>query len=178
MHTGFRLPTGVLTWWLWFLSIWLTLSGILGVLIQKWIPKILTSGLSIEVHYDRIPELIVELKQKAENLIQNCDTLIRDFYRKSLAVSLVGPEPRLIYFMDITGGIQSQTKQFDYLRRLLPAEEKQKLDQLENLYKTKLEIDAHYTLQKALRWWLYLHIPVSIVLIVLLGLHLYSVLYY
>ena len=178
MHSGFRIPTGALTWWLWILSIWITLSGILGVMLQKWIPKILTSGLSIEVHYDRIPELIHEIKEKAENLIQGCDELIRDFYRKNLAVSFVAPEPRLIYYIDITGGIQSQTKQFDYLRRFLPAEEKGKLNQLELIYKTKLEIDAHYTLQKALRWWLYLHLPISIVLIVLVGLHLYTVLYY
>lgn len=178
MHSGFRIPAGTLTWWLWFLSIWITLSGILGVLLQKWIPKILTSGLSIEVHYERIPELISEIKKKAENLIHNCDASISDFYRKNLALSLIGPEPRLIYYIDITGGIQSQIKQFDYLRKFLPAEEKRKLDQLELLYKTKLEIDAHFTLQKALRWWLYLHLPISIVLIVLVAMHLYAVLYY
>ena len=53
-----------------------------------------------------------------------------------------------------------------------------KLDDLQAMYKTKLEIDAHYTLQKALRWWLYLHVPVSIVLIVLLALHIFAVVYY
>ena len=64
------------------------------------------------------------------------------------------------------------------MRKFLPAEEKAKLDQLELIYKTKLEIDAHFTLQKPLRWWLYLHLPISIVLIVLVAMHLYAVLYY
>ena len=178
MHTGFRYPTGTLTIWLWYLSIWITLSGILGVILQKWIPRALTSGLKYEIHYERIPELIHEIRQRAEKLIESCDESIREFYQNSLAAAFVGPETRWIYYMDITGGIRTQTKHFSYLRKLLPAEQRDKLDRLEQIYKTKLEIDAHYTLQKALRWWLYLHIPVSIVLIVLVGLHLYSVFYY
>ncbi len=178
MHTGFRVPSGILTWWLWFLSLWITLSGFLGVLLQKWIPKILASGLAIEVLYERIPALVGEIREKAENLIQTCGDTIQEFYQTHLAAALAAPQPRLIYYADITGGIHARTKQFDYLRRFLPAGEKAKLDQLEAIYKTKLELDAHYTLQKALRWWLYLHLPVSLVLFVLLGLHLYAVLYY
>lgn len=178
MHSGFRVPHGALNWWQWLLSIWITVSGLLGVLLQKWIPKLLTSGLSIEVHYDRIPSLIREIKQKAETLIKNCDDPLRNFYHENLALSLVRPEPRLIYYVDITGGIQAQTKQFDYLSRFLSTEEKEKLAQLQMMYKTKLEIDAHYTLQRALRWWLFAHIPVSVVLIILVVIHVYTVLYY
>ena len=44
--------------------------------------------------------------------------------------------------------------------------------------RTKLEIDAHYTLQQALRWWLYAHLPASFVLLVFILLHLYTVLFY
>ena len=95
-----------------------------------------------------------------------------------LTKSLLGPKVRLIYYIDITGGIQSEVKQFNYLSKLLSAEGKQRLGQLQSYYKTKLELDAHYTLQKALRWWLYLHVPLSLVLIFLVGLHVYSVIYY
>lgn len=178
MHSGFRVPTGSLTWWLWFSSIWVTVSGLIGVLLQKWIPKILTSGISTEINYARIPQLIQEIRDQAESLVQSCGDLVNDFYKKNLAFSLTGPQLRLIYYIDITGGIQSRTKQLNYLRRFLSGEEKEKLAQLENMYKTKLEIDAHYTLQKALRWWLYLHLPVSIVLVILVALHLFTILYY
>ena len=41
-----------------------------------------------------------------------------------------------------------------------------------------LEIDAHYTLQKVLRGWLLLHIPVSILIFVLLVIHIFTVTYY
>ncbi len=178
MHTGFQAPQGMLTWWLWALSIWVVGTGLLGVVLQKWIPMLLNSGLSIEVHYDRIAELTADIRQRAEALVSSCDYPTRTFYRKMLAPVLVSPQTRLIYYLDITGGIQARTEQFDYLRALLPADEQEKLDTLQTLYKTKLEIDAHYTLQKALRGWLYLHVPVSILLIVLLALHLFAVVYY
>ncbi|MFQ5568279.1 MAG: hypothetical protein ACE5G0_01305 [Rhodothermales bacterium] len=178
MHVGFKVPHGILAWWLWFFSIWVVASGLLGVVLQKWIPTLLNSGLSVEVHYDRIPELIEGIRARADELARSCDYPIRAFYRKNLAPALALPETRLIYYLDVTGGIQARIRQFDYLRALLPAAEQEKLDALRAIYKTKLEIDAHYTLQKALRWWLYLHVPVSILLIALLGLHLFAVLYY
>lgn len=180
MHSGFHQPRGILTWWLWFLSIYVTASGIVGVLLQKWIPKILTSGLAIEVVYERIPELVREIREKANALVQTCapQSGVKDFYKNNVALALAAPQPRLIYCLDITGGIQSRLRRFEYVRRLLASDEKEKLNKLEAFYKTKLEIDAHYTLQRILRWWLYTHVPVSLVLLILLALHLFAVLYY
>jgi len=178
MHCGFRQPHGILTWWLWFLSLWVAASGVLGVVLQKWIPRLLTSGLAIEVVYERIPELINEISEKVDSLIETCADPVKDFYQKHLALALVTPRPRLIYCIDITGGIQSRLKQFDYLRGFLPSEEKEKLNKLEAFYKTKLEIDAHFTLQRILRLWLFTHVPLSFALLILLALHLFAVLYY
>ncbi len=178
MHSGFRIPTGTLTYWLFILSIWVVVSGVFGVFLQKWIPRLLTSGLTIEVIYERIPELIEEIRGRSEDLLKLCTDPVKDFYRKNIAAALTGPQLKLSYYFDITGGVQSQIKQFDYLSKVLSADEKTRLDQLESYYKTKLELDAHYTLQKALRWWLYLHVPASLVLILLIGLHVYAVWYY
>lgn len=178
MHSGFHVPSGSLTWWLWFFSIWITISGLGGIGLQKWIPRILTSGLAVEVVYERIPELVIEIRKRAERVIATCTDPVKNFYQKDLAPALAAPQTRLIYYFDITGGSQMRTRQFEYLRRFLSSEERENLDNLESIYKTKLELDAHYTLQKALRWWLYAHLPVSLILVVLLALHLYSVFYY
>jgi hypothetical protein len=178
MHTGFRLPSGTLAWWLFLCTIVVALSGIFGVILQKTIPRILASGLAVEVHYDRIPELIEEIRLKAEGLVQTSPDAVRDFYKKDLAPALAVPQTKAIYFLDISGGIHSRLKQFDYIRRFLGPAEKEKLNELQALYKTKLEMDAHYTLQKMLRYWLYFHIPLSLLLLVLVGLHLYAVFYY
>lgn len=178
MHIGFKMPHGVLSTWLWGLSIWVVLSGFLGIVLQKWLPTLLNSGLSTEVHYDRIPELVDDLHTRAEKLVGTCHHTVRDFYRKNLEPRMAAPRTRPIYFLDITGGIHAHDKQFDHLRDVLPSDESEKLDELEEMYRTKMEMDAHYTLQKPLRWWLYLHVPISIALIALLGFHIFSVVYY
>lgn len=178
MHTGFQVPEGVLTWWLWFFSLWVVLSGLSGVVLQKWIPTLLASGLDIEVNYDRIPELTDELYERAEELASESGPKVRRFYRRKLADALEAPHFRPLYFIDVTGGRATHERQFDHLRSVLPADQKEDLNELEQIAHTKRQIDAHYTLQTPLRWWLYLHLPVGILLIALIGLHIFTVLYY
>lgn len=178
MHTGFQVPEGVLTWWLWFFSLWVVLSGVGGVLLQKWIPTLLASGLDVEINYARIPELTDELYERAEDLASDAGAEVRRFYRRNLADTLESPRFRPLYFLDVTGGRARQRRQFDHLRQVLPSEQKESLDDLEEIARTKQQIDAHYTLQTPLRWWLFLHLPVGIVLVALIGLHIFTVLYY
>lgn len=178
MHSGFRLPNGFLGWALWSLSLIIVAGGLAGVLIQRWIPRLLTSGLSTEVHYQRIPELVDAVRERAEELAARADPSIREHYRRCLAGKMERPRPRAIFFVDITGGTRSDRAQMDHLGRFLAPEEKKKLDELRDLYETKVELDAHYTLQRALRWWLYGHVPFSLLLIVLVAFHIFSILYY
>ena len=178
MHTAFRVPHGVLTWWLWAASLWLTVSGLLGLVLQKWIPTLLTSGLSTEVHLARIPELIVELRQRAEAIVESAIEPVRALYRRDVAPVLAGPQPKWIYYIDATGGFRSKARRFEHIRALLVETDRQALDELLELYRTKLEMDAHFTLQRTLRVWLYLHVPVALLMFGLLALHVFFVLYY
>jgi hypothetical protein len=178
MHSGFRLPEGLFSWALWLLSLWVVGSGFLGLFLQKWIPRVLTSGLSLEVHYDRIPELVKEIRQRAASLGTLAEGPLRTLYRQRLAPVLAGPMPRLIYFFDVSGGSRTGLRELEYLRSLLPEGEKETLGELEKLYRSKLELDAHYTLQRALRVWLWLHLPASLALLALVVLHILTVLYY
>jgi hypothetical protein len=178
MHTGFGFPVGAMNWMLWVLSLWVTVSGLFGVLLQKWIPTILSSGLSIEALYDRIPELVAGIRESAEKIVAGSTETVKDFYSATVAGALSAPQYRAIYYLDVTGGIKEKMKPFDYVRPLLTGEEKDRLSQLEEMYRTKLELDAHYTLQRPLRWWLYTHVPLSFALVILVLLHLYAVLLY
>jgi len=178
MHSGFRWPDGALTGWLWGLSAWTVLSGLAGLAGQRWIPRVLTSGLSIEVNYDRIPELVDDIRRQAAATAAASSVAVRELFRKKIAPSLDRPRRRLIYFVDITGGIRSRLRDLDYLAGFLEGDDKQRLQKLERLLRSKLEIDAHTTLQQALRLWLWLHLPPAILLAVLVMVHIFTVTYY
>ena len=178
MHSGFGLPSGWITWWLWGLSWWVVLGGLAGLFLQRWIPRLLTSGLTVEAHYDRIPELIIGVRERAEKIAAASSPEVRDLYRRVVAPQLTGPRRRALYYVDITGGIQEHLREFHHLFGLLGDEEQTKLRDLLRLLRTKLELDAHYTLQQPLRWWLYLHLPASVLLLVFVILHLVAVLLY
>ena len=177
MHSGFRLPNGILTWWLFVLSLWTVISGLVGRALQVWIPRVLSSGLAVEVNYERIPELVREIHRRAGELVEERPEPFRALFRRSLSPALAEPRWRPLYFLDITGGVRSQLKELNFLRQRLPDEE-DTVDALEGLVRTKLEIDAHYTLQRVLRAWLFAHVPLSLVLTALVVLHIFMVFYY
>jgi hypothetical protein len=178
MHSGMRLPEGRLGWALWLLSLWVAFSGAVGLLLQWWIPRALSSGLTTEVHYDRIPALVATATQRAEALVARSGDSLRRYYRDTLAALMAGPQPRLIYFVDVTGGIQAKVKDFEYLARFADPDEARRIVELRDLLTVKLEADAHYTLQRVLRWWVYGHVPVVGLLIALVIVHIASILYY
>jgi hypothetical protein len=175
MHAAFRVPRGAMTTWLMALSIWVFVSGLLGVLIQKWIPRLLLP-LGIEALYERIPELVNEVREKAEGLADGLPAPARDYYRRSLEPGMRAPRNRPLAFINPRGG--RREREFALLRGILPPESGEAVRGLEALYVTKLELDAHYTLQKALRWWLYIHVPPSLALLALVAYHVFSVFYY
>lgn len=178
IHSGLRVPTGALTWWLWALSLWTVASGVAGRGLQLWLPRVLGSGLEVEAHYERIPELVAEVRAKAERLAAGCDEPIQALYARRMAPAMTAPERRLLFFVDITGGERARFKEFDHLRRFLGEAERGRLDELVRLYETKLQLDAHYTLQQALRVWPWAHVPASVAVLALFALHLFTVLYY
>ncbi len=178
MHTSFSLPDGVLTTLLWVLSLWLVASGLVGTVLQKWIPRLLAGGLSNEVNYSRIPELLEALQKDGAAQAATASERVQELYRERVADQLLTIRPSIAYFIDPAGHIQRHTAFFEATRNYLAGEERQQLDALAALYRAKLELDAHATLQRALRSWLVLHIPVAMALIVLLAAHVVTVLYY
>jgi hypothetical protein len=178
MHAGFAWPRGTLTRWLLALSLWITASGLVGVALRKWIPPLLASGLAVEVLYERIPELTAELREKAEEVVALSSTPVKDFYRRRLARAFAGPRLRWSFLLDASGGISHRLKDFEFLRERLPAEERGRCDELAILYRTKLELDAHWSLQRPLRFWLYGHVPVSLALLALVLAHVAAVWYF
>ena len=45
------------------------MTGILGVALQKWVPIAMTRGLHVEAIYERIPQIVGQLVEKADRLV-------------------------------------------------------------------------------------------------------------
>ena len=177
LHSGLRLPHGVLTWWLLLLSFWIVVTGALGWGLQQWVPKAL-SGLQTEVLYERIPDLCEGLAARAELIAAESGEPVRLLYERLLQPELDQPRRRLRYLIDNQGGRSLHWREVAYLREFLDADESSRLTELETLVRTKLELDVHYTLQPLLRWWLVIHLPPAIALFGLVLVHIGTVVYY
>lgn len=160
------------------LSLWVVVSGLLGVALRKWIPRVLTSGLSFEVLWERIPEMSREVERRAREAVAGASRPLADFYRRRIAPRLGTPRFRPRAFLDPAGVDPRRVREREMIRPLLPEAERQTLDELGRLDRTQQELDAHYTLQLPLRLWLWAHVPASLVLLVLVLIHVATVLYY
>ena len=65
----------------------------------------------------------------------------------------------------LRGTALGRAREFQQLRTTLSAEAQSSLDELQRLYRVKLEMDSHYGLQQLLRGWLWLHVPTAVVLV-------------
>lgn len=178
IHTDFGIPSGTLDLLLWITTLWVVVTGAIGVVLQRYLPKILDDGSTMEVHLNRIPELVDELRQRAEEAVQRTGSRVRFFYERELAEEL--EQPRTIFRL-AAGRTMAQTfrsHEMDILRQTLDDEGEEVLEELHEIYRAKSDLDLHYTLQPVLRGWLALHLPAGVLLILLVVLHVFFVLYF
>ena len=177
IHVGFSLPNGQFGWWLFGLTLWSTVSGLVGVGLQKWIPSVLASQLNIEALYDRIPEMTDRLQSEADAVVRGASDLLERFYSGEIRPSLAGVTPSWSFLAGIGGDRERRLAPFRNVAQFVSEDDQDRLKDLEAIVTEKLELDAQYSLQRALRLWLPLHLFPAIVLLGLLVVHILAVLY-
>ncbi|MBT6717686.1 MAG: hypothetical protein HOB18_08640 [Nitrospina sp.] len=176
LHAGVMWPNGLYVQILAFLFYLTTLSGIVGLVMEKVYPNLLTR-IGLECIYERIPRDIAEIRNKAEALILECtEKTGSDTLAKHYLETLGGFFQRPRFFLNnIFGGQNAQTwvlQQCSILERFLNAAERDYLDQICALAETKRKIDFHYSLQKMLKNWLLIHVPLAAAVITMVVWHL------
>jgi len=175
-HTGLRLPGGQFGWWLLLLSLWTTASGLAGVYIQKYVPTVLTSNLSTEAIYERIPNLSARLQTEADQLLIGAPDLIQRFYMGDLRTWLGTLAPSWGYVLDVRADRERRMAPFREMSTYLSDQDRTRLSDLQAIVGEKMELDIHYSLQRLLRFWIPLHAVPAIVLTGLLVVHVAAVL--
>lgn len=178
IHAGFSWPHGGMGWWLFLLSLWVTLTGLLGVWLQKWIPSILAEGLQVEALYERIPGLVEELNTEADLLLADASDVLDRFYQQEVRKKLGKLAPSWGFLLDVRAGRERALEPFRRMAGFVAADEKGKVDDLMSIFIEKLELDAHYSLQGILRRWLWLHVPPAGLLMGLLFIHIFAWIWY
>jgi len=176
LHAGVLWPKGLYLQILTILFYGTTLSGIVGLIMEKIYPHLLTR-IGLECIYERIPRDIAEIRNKAENLVLECtentgsDTLAKH-YMETLGWFFQRPR---FFLNNIFGGQNSQTwvkQQCSILERFLNEAEHDYLNQIFTLAETKRKIDFHYSLQTMLKNWLLVHVPFAAAVMAMVVWHL------
>ena len=153
-----------------------TLSGVAGYALQRILPLRL-ADLEGEIIYERIPNELAALREEIEALIFKAvkelgsDTLGR-YYAESLEWFFWRPRFLVGHIVGSgrsAGWIRSR---ITALRRYLNEGERAYLSRIEELAHRKSRLDAHYALQSVLKFWLFVHVPAAVLLVLLACWHL------
>jgi len=172
IHAGFHWPGGLMGWALLLLSAWTTLTGLVGVWLQKWLPIVMSEGLRVEALYERIPALIEHLLKEADALVANASEVLERFYLAEVRTRLAVVEPSWSYLIDVRAGRERALEPFRRMSSFVDPAEKEIVNDLMTIRMEKMDLDVHYSLQGILRRWLIVHVPPAAVLMALLAVHI------
>ncbi|HEV3140859.1 MAG TPA: hypothetical protein VGY57_10100 [Vicinamibacterales bacterium] len=178
IHIGFHWPAGQFGWWLLGLTLWTTASGLLGVMLQKWVPVLLADQLTVEAIFERIPELVASRYREAETLMKDAPDVMQRFYASQVRASLAQLTPSWSYLVDAHSGHERRLSAFHHIEAFIPDQHRDRLADLQTLVIEKFELDAHFTLQRLLRLWPILHVPPAMCLLAAIAVHVAAVVYY
>lgn len=178
LHTNFAVPDGLFALLLWALTVWVVATGAVGLLLQRAVPRVLGPAASFEVHLHRVPELVQQLRGRAEAAAAGAEAGLRTWYEQEVAADMAGPRLSTAVLLRDPARSGQDARHIELLERTLPPESVTALHEIRELHGAKHELDVHYTLQRVLRAWLYLHLPVAVVLLVMVALHVFFIIYF
>jgi hypothetical protein len=171
---NFRAPHGGLGIVLTVLFAVVTVSGVVGLIMSRTLPKRLQTR-GGEVIYEQIPAIRHGLKAQADALalgVQANSPAIAEFYARRLADFFDGPRNFWRHLLESSRPVNQRLAELNELRRYLNQSEGAILDRLAQLVRQKDGLDYHQSLQAALKLWLFVHLPLTYGLMLFIVLHI------
>lgn len=182
LHAGLRFPGALLGQLLWWGFLAVAASGVFGLWLGRWLPPRLTrSGESLI--YERLPRLRHDLQQEASALVRQADTetgstTLADFHRHLLGPYLMHVPPLLAPLRGDDPAHHRVRLELASLRRYFNEREMLLAVQLERILEAKRNLDCQLAGQRLLKLWLFVHVPLSYGLLVVVGAHVWLVVHY
>ena len=196
-HGGFHWGGPLTSALMWILTI-VIVSGLIGAILQHFMPRLITQRVPMETIYDQIDHVQRQLIEEADGLIKSIDAQAAKLglYVAAAAAgnegtAQVGTSPeqaldelRSVYELSIRPYLQvrgayhhslnsrkNAKGMFLRLRKLVPAELKEVVDDVENVCEEKRDLDRQSRMHRLLHGWLFIHVPLSFALVVLGAIH-------
>jgi len=172
LHTGSLWPMGrheqALT-----VAFYLTqASGVVGWVLQAYFPRQLADT-GVELVYERIPHEVARLRAEAEAILldsvrETGGETLSQLYSQTLHWYFRRPRFLADHLFSGGKGARAWLRQsLASTRQHLNAAEQSHLDRIADLAGRKAEVDFHHAGQSVMKWWLFLHIPAAMVLVIL-----------
>ena len=175
-HIEWQIPNGPLEISLAALFGLVAVSGLAGI----WLSRVLPSRLSAEgeeVIYDRIPAFRKQLREEAEDSLvklvrEQPETTLKSYYLKRLNTFFSSPAKFYTYLFRPRAYINSVIGELKREERYFNEEERVFSENLQAMITKKFELELHYVYQSVLRYWLFVHVPVTYSMYILVLFHL------
>lgn len=178
IHTGFHWPNGTFGAILLSLAILTTVSGVIGVVLQKSLPVALASATRSEVIFEQIPDAVARLRAESQAVAAGTSDVLRNFVSTRLEPRLSAPAFSLGFLIDPAGGRGLVAADVEALRPFLGGTDHADAEKLRDISERKHDLDVHFTLQRVLRLWLVGHVPIALLLIAAVVIHILAVWWY
>jgi hypothetical protein len=183
-HTDFSLPDTGFEWALWAAFVLATLSGIFGTYLAWSLQA--KRGMDDRVRYDRIPTRLAELARDVDAVVAKpgppavaialpappYEAWIMDLYTAHLRDFFQGQRNFTAHFLGSQRPLKRLTDEIDQLSSYVDQHSQEKLTAIKNLVVEKDRLDFARVYLSLTRGWLFVHVPFTYALIVLMVLHI------
>ena len=182
LHTGVRIPDGGLERLL-AAAFWgVAASGAFGLWLSRWLPpRLVRSGESLV--YERIPVLRHKLAVEVRELVRRAETetqssTLPDLYLRVLHAYFLRVPTLLTPMTGDEREFHRVKLELESSRRYLSEVEQDLAGQLADMIEAKRNLDSQHAGQRLLKLWLFIHIPLTYGLLVMVAAHVWLALHY
>lgn len=175
VHTKFRLPNAPMEWVLWLLFCTIAISGAIGGLLSKLIPRRLEEH-GNRVLFEQIPRRRAALAEQAEAVgieaaRSGKATSLTTLYTESLFAYFSGTANTIAHLRMSDRPLSRILGELQSVERYLDDDGKVLLRKMEDLVRAKNNLDFQQANAGILKTWLFLHVPPTYAAIALIVLH-------
>ena len=175
VHIDYRVPNGLLEVILASLYLCVFLSGVGGLLLTRVIPQRLTTR-GMEVIFERIPVYINQIRNEVESFVlesvsETDTTAVPKFYLNRLQPFFERPRHFWHHLLHSNRPRQALLTDIKALGRYLNKAERERMTLIEERVRVKDDLDYHYSMQVILKFWLFIHVPLTYALLIFSAFH-------